>query len=87
MANPLHTHEEFEFVADAPIEVAFPLFGAKAERAWELTPSGRATLVAVTYERTALDDTANAIVRDMAARDKLAGPEWGKQINDYLKVR
>jgi len=30
----LHTHEQFEFVADAPVNVAFPLFGAKGERAW-----------------------------------------------------
>jgi hypothetical protein len=30
----LHTHEEFEFVANATIEVVFPLFGAEAERAW-----------------------------------------------------
>lgn len=146
MANQLHTHAEFEFIADAPIEVAFPLFGANGERAWapdwdpmfvwpeeatdrqgmvfntrhgdrlatwvntlfdrvanrvqyvyvipdlvatvitlKLTPSGRATHVAVAYERTALNERANAIVRDMAARDKLAGSEWGEQINDYLK--
>lgn len=30
----LHTHETFEFIANAPIDVAFPLFGANGERAW-----------------------------------------------------
>jgi len=30
----LHTREEFDFVADAPVDVAFPLFGAEGERAW-----------------------------------------------------
>ncbi|HEX4584979.1 MAG TPA: hypothetical protein VH183_09130 [Burkholderiaceae bacterium] len=30
----LHTHEEFDFVVNAPVDVAAPLFGAEAERAW-----------------------------------------------------
>jgi hypothetical protein len=148
--NPhgLHTHEHFEFIANAPIDVAFPLFGAQGERAWapdwkpifvwpqtaadrqgmvfkvvhgdktaiwvntsfdqaanrvqyvyvvpdvvatvislRLTPSGQSTHVAVTYERTALTDDANELVHQMAARDKTSGPEWSKQINDYLKTR
>jgi hypothetical protein len=29
-----HTCEQFEFVVDAPLDVAWPLFGAVAERAW-----------------------------------------------------
>lgn len=31
---PLHTREEFNFIADAPLDVAWPLFGAEGERAW-----------------------------------------------------
>ena len=31
---PLHTHEKFEFTTHAPLEVAWPLFGAQGERAW-----------------------------------------------------
>jgi hypothetical protein len=30
----VHTCEQFEFVVDAPLDVAWPLFGAVAERAW-----------------------------------------------------
>jgi hypothetical protein len=30
----LHTHREFEFIAQAPIDVAAPLFGAEGERVW-----------------------------------------------------
>ena len=29
-----HTHASFEFVARAPIDTVFPLFGAERERAW-----------------------------------------------------
>jgi hypothetical protein len=146
-ADLLHTHEVFEFVANAPIDVAWPLFGAQRERAWapgwdpvflwpeeardqqgavfkiargdkaaiwlttsfdpaaknrvqyvyvipdvvatvitlKLATRGPATHVAVTYERTALSSTANETVRNMAAHDRVSGPEWGQQINDYLK--
>jgi hypothetical protein len=30
----LHTCENFEFIADAPFEKTFPLFGAEMERVW-----------------------------------------------------
>ncbi|MEO7208626.1 MAG: hypothetical protein ABI356_13785 [Steroidobacteraceae bacterium] len=30
----LHTREQFSFLANAPLEVAWPLFGADQERAW-----------------------------------------------------
>jgi hypothetical protein len=30
----VHTREQFEFIAKAPIDVIWPLFGANAERAW-----------------------------------------------------
>jgi hypothetical protein len=144
----LHTHEEFDFVVTAPIDVAAPLFGAQGERAWAadwnpvfvwpqtprdlpgmvfkvahgdrtavwvnttfdlaakriqyvyvipdtvatvitlaLTARGTSTHVAVTYERTALTQDANHLVHQMAARDAASGPEWGRQINDYLKTR
>jgi hypothetical protein len=32
--QPLHTRERFDFVAHAPLEAAWPLFGAQGERAW-----------------------------------------------------
>jgi hypothetical protein len=141
----VHTHEQFEFIADAPIEVVWPLFGAQAERAWapgwdpvfvwpeqaadqqgmvfkiahgdkaaiwvntcldpvarraqyvyvlpdivatvitlRLTPRGGSTHVAVIYERTALSENANELVREMAAHDRMSGPEWGKQINSHF---
>ncbi len=31
---PLHTREQFSLVANAPFEVAWPLFGADRERVW-----------------------------------------------------
>ena len=30
----LHTREQFSFLANAPFEIAWPLFGADKERAW-----------------------------------------------------
>ena len=30
----VHTREQFEFIAAAPLDIAWPLFGAEAERAW-----------------------------------------------------
>jgi hypothetical protein len=142
----VHTREQFEFIADAPLDVAWPLFGAVAERAWapdwdpifvwpaaptdeegmvfkvvqgdhtavwvntaldrvasriqyvyvipdlvvtvitlRLRQTGPATHVAVTYERTALADTAGEAVNQMAGRDKMAGPEWAQQINNHLR--
>jgi hypothetical protein len=132
-------------IANAPFEIAWPLFGADKERAWaadwepiflwpqkafdqegmvftvrqgernavwvntafdpigrriqyvyvipelvvtvitlELMPDGHSTAVGVVYERTALAAAANDVVRDMAARDRIAGAEWSRQINAYL---
>jgi hypothetical protein len=143
----VHSHEQFEFTANAPIEVVWPLFGAQAERAWapdwdpvfvwpeqpvdqpgmvftvahgdrtavwvntsldpvgrrvqyvyvlpdivatlitlRLIPSGPSTHVAVSYQRTALSESANQVVTKMAARDRTSGPEWSRQINDHLKA-
>jgi hypothetical protein len=146
LRGAVHTREQFEFIADAPLDVAWPLFGADAERAWapdwdptfiwpaaatdvegmvfkvvqgdrtavwvntaldrlanriqyvyvipdlvvtvitlRLRQWGPATHVAVTYERTALADAASEAVKQMAARDKISGPEWAQQINNHLR--
>jgi hypothetical protein len=147
MSSPalLHTREQFSLVADAPFEIAWPLFGADNERAWApgwdpvflwpetacdqegmvfivrqgekdavwvntafdrtarriqyvyvtpdvvvtvitllLTPDRHSTAIDVVYERTALAAAANEIVKDMAARDRTAGADWGRQINAHL---
>jgi hypothetical protein len=144
----VHTRGQFEFIADAPLDVAWPLFGAEGERAWAadwhptfvwpaaladqrgmvftvahgdktavwvntcfdreanriqyvyvvpdvlvtvitlaLRPTGQATHVEVVYERTALTPTANDTVKRLAAADKAAGPDWGRQINRHLSQR
>jgi uncharacterized membrane protein (UPF0127 family) len=141
----LHTREQFSLVANAPFEIAWPLFGADQERAWApdwepvflwpekahdqegmvfiirqgernavwvntafdrtarriqyvyvipdvvvtvitllLTPHRDSTAIDVVYERTALAVEANEIVKDMAARDHLAGGDWSRQINAHL---
>lgn len=141
----LHTREQFSLVANAPFEVAWPLFGADKERDWapdwdpvflwpraasdqegmvftvrhgeknaiwvntafdrtarriqyvyliadvvvtvitlELSPDGGSTAVDVIYERTALVHAANDTVQEMALRDRLAGKEWSRQIDEYL---
>jgi hypothetical protein len=146
-SEPLHTREQFDFVTHAPLEVAWPLFGAEGERAWapgwnpafvwpvapvdqegmvfkvshgdktavwvntaldpvsnriqyvyvipdimvtvislRLASTGRSTHVEVIYERTALGDSANELVREMAQRDKVAGEEWSRQIHLYLQA-
>ena len=53
----------------------------------KLEPNGDSTNVEVVYERTALAEAANKIVRDMAAGDRVAGKEWSEQINTYLRQR
>jgi hypothetical protein len=53
----------------------------------KLEPNGDSTNVEVVYERTALAEAANDIVRDMAASDRVAGKEWSQQINTYLGQR
>lgn len=42
------------------------------------------TLVRVRYERTSLTPSADLRVRELAQHDALAGPEWSRQIADYL---
>ncbi len=50
----------------------------------KLVADGDSTRVDVVYERTALLHAANAIVKQMASRDRLAGKEWSQQINAHL---
>jgi hypothetical protein len=50
----------------------------------ELAPQGAATHVAVTYERTALSEAADAVVRRMSEHDERAGEPWRAQIDAYL---
>jgi hypothetical protein len=144
----VHTQEQFEFTAEAPVEEVFPLFGAERERAWDpdwapqfvwplpardeegmvftvahgpgqavwvntqfdpqahrvgyayvlpghfttrialqLTPIQGQTRVEVHYERTSLVEAADDMVRHLAGRDRVAGPQWAAMINGYLKSR
>ena len=50
----------------------------------KLTPQDNWTHVAVQYQRTALNTDAKDIVLQMADHDGKSGPEWEKQISDYL---
>jgi len=50
----------------------------------KLTPQDKWTHVSVQYERTALNTAVEDIIREMADHDSKSGPEWEKQINDYL---
>jgi hypothetical protein len=50
----------------------------------ELHARGAATEVVVRYERTSLSSESGTVVKHMAERDRLAGPEWSDQINNYL---
>jgi hypothetical protein len=92
----LHTAQFFEFIADAPLEKAAPLFGAALERAW--APGWNPSFVwpaaghdqegmVFAYERTALDPRANDLVRRMADQDGRSGPEWASQVNGYLRLQ
>jgi hypothetical protein len=50
-----------------------------------LTAQGGQTKVEVRYERTALSTKGDAQVRQMAQEDRVAGPDWEKQVNGYLE--
>ena len=50
----------------------------------KLVPQSGSTTVDVVYERTALKCAANETVQEMALRDRLAGEEWSRQINEHL---
>ena len=145
-----HVRSEFTFTVQAPMAVAFPLFGPEGEKGWagpgwdpqflypvpakdvegavfriqhphhaatwmntafdaqsghaayvyvidgklatridvQLTPADAATTrVRVMYERTALDPSVNPDVMEMARADAKMGPEWERDIGEYLKSR
>jgi len=50
----------------------------------QLTAQGEQTRVEVQYNRTALSPEADAHVKHMADGDRTTGPEWEKEVNDYL---
>ncbi len=52
----------------------------------EVTPEENQTRVKVEYDRTALRSSANDLVRRFSKEDDKSGPEWEKQINDYLET-
>jgi hypothetical protein len=52
-----------------------------------LEAAGQSTRVEVIYERTALGDSSNHLVREMAQQDKVAGEAWSRQIHLYLQAR
>ena len=51
----------------------------------QLTSEGEKTRVEVEYERTALTAEGDERVRQMAEKDRAAGPQWEGQVNEYLK--
>jgi hypothetical protein len=50
-----------------------------------LMPEGNQTRVQVAYDRTALSEEGDAHVRHMSERDRGSGPDWEKQVNEYLQ--
>ena len=50
-----------------------------------LVPAGQESHVHVTYERTALNDSATDRIRALALGDRAAGEEWRAQIDRYLQ--
>jgi hypothetical protein len=50
----------------------------------QLTAEGEETRVEVQYDRTALSPEADAHVKHLAGGDRTSGPEWEKQVNEYL---
>ena len=53
----------------------------------DLQARGADTEVAVRYERTSLAAASDEIVLAMAAQDRVAGPEWARQIAAHLRTR
>ena len=50
----------------------------------QLQARGDKTEVVVRYERTSLSPESDALVKNMAEHDRLAGRQWASQINDYF---
>ncbi len=53
----------------------------------QLYAEGDKTRVEVDYDRTALSTEADTHVRQLAERDRTRGPEWERQIGEYLAKR
>ena len=54
----------------------------------QLSPADAGTTrVRVTYERTALSPSMNSEIAEMAQRDAKMGPEWERDIAEYLMAR
>jgi len=51
----------------------------------QLTAVGNHTRVEVEYDRTALSAEGDAQVRHLDEQDRGSGPDWEKQVNDYLQ--
>jgi len=52
----------------------------------KITPQDNWTHVAVQYDRTTLNPAAKDIVLKMADHDSKSGPEWERQISDYVNT-
>lgn len=50
-----------------------------------LIAEGNQTRVEVEYDRTALSEEGDVHVRHMGEQDRGAGPDWAKQVNEYLE--
>lgn len=75
---------EFD-VQNGRVQYAYVIPGALATLITiRCRPDRKRTHVQVEYERTSLGAFANEHVSEMAKQDAKSGPEWGKQINEYL---
>jgi hypothetical protein len=52
----------------------------------QLTPQDKSTHVSVRYDRTSLNPASKDTVLEMADHDSKSGPEWEKQISDYINT-
>jgi hypothetical protein len=50
----------------------------------QMKPDGDHTQVEVEYDRTALSAEADGHARHLAEGDRTSGPEWERQVNEYL---
>jgi hypothetical protein len=53
----------------------------------QLVPAGQKSELHVTYERTALNESARDRVQDLARGDRTAGEEWCAQIDRHLRSK
>jgi len=50
----------------------------------QLTAQGKNTRVEVAYDRTSLRAESDAQVRHLAEGDRVSGPDWERQVDEYL---